>query len=128
MRAELNHIIVPARDKWASAEFLAGILGLKAGPQWAHFVPVRTSNGVTLDYADAKDVRPQHYAFLLGEEEFDAALARIKDAGIAYYADFSRQQRGNINHHYGGRGVYFDDPDGHLLEIITRPYGAAPEG
>jgi catechol 2,3-dioxygenase-like lactoylglutathione lyase family enzyme len=127
MGVELNHIIIPAKDKRASAQFLAGVLGLQAGPEWSHFVPVRTSNGVTLDYADAVEFRPQHYAFLVSEEEFDSALARVKSAGIAFYADFTRSGRGEINHLYGGRGFYFDDPNGHLLELITRPYGATPE-
>ena len=127
MTVELNHTIIPATDKRASAKFLADILGLEAGPEWSHFVPVRTSNGVTLDYSDATDFRRQHYAFLVSESEFDAALSRIKTAGIAFYADFNRAGRGQINHLYGGRGVYFDDPDGHLLEIITRPYGPTPE-
>lgn len=127
MAVELNHIIVPAKDKQASAEFLAGILGLEAGPQWSIFVPVRTSNGVTLDYVDADQFRPQHYAFLVSDTEFDSALSRIQSAGIQFYADFDRAGRGEINHLYGGRGFYFDDPNGHLLELITRPYGATPE-
>jgi catechol 2,3-dioxygenase-like lactoylglutathione lyase family enzyme len=127
MAVELNHTIIPAKDKWASAKFLADILGLEAGPEWSRFVPVRASNGVTLDFADATEFRRQHYAFLVSEQEFDAALARIKNAGVAFYADFNRDGCGQINHLYGGRGVYFDDPDGHLMEIITRPYGAIPE-
>lgn len=127
MAVELNHTIIPAKDKWESAKFLAGILGLEAGPEWSHFVPVRTSNGVTLDFADAAEFRRQHYAFLVNEEEFDAALSRIKNAGVAFYADFNRAGRSEINYLYGGRGVYFDDPDGHLMEIITRPYGPTPE-
>jgi catechol 2,3-dioxygenase-like lactoylglutathione lyase family enzyme len=126
MTIELNHTIVPARDKRASAKFLADILGLEAGPEWSHFVPVRTSNGVTLDYADATDFRRQHYAFLVSEQEFDAALSRIKEAGATFYADFNRDGRGQINHLYGGRGFYFDDPDGHLMEIITRPTARLP--
>ena len=127
MTVELNHTIIPATDRWKSAKFLAGILGLEAGPEWSRFVPVRTGNGVTLDFADATEFRRQHYAFLVSEEEFDAALARIKSAGVAFYADFNRAGRGEINHLYGGRGLYFDDPDGHLLELITQPYGAIPE-
>jgi len=125
MTVELNHTIIPAKDK--SAKFLADILGLEAGPEWSHFAPVRTSNGVTLDFADAAEFRRQHYAFLVTEQEFDAALSRIKRAGIAFYADCNRDARGQINHLYGGRGCYFDDPDGHLMEIITRPYGPTPE-
>jgi catechol 2,3-dioxygenase-like lactoylglutathione lyase family enzyme len=127
MGVELNHIIIPAKDKWASAEFLAGILGLPAGPQWAGFVPVRTGNGVTLDYADSARFRPHHYAFLVSDAEFDAALSRMRDADVAFYADFNRDGRGEINRLYGGRGVYFDDPNGHLFELITRPYGPVPE-
>jgi catechol 2,3-dioxygenase-like lactoylglutathione lyase family enzyme len=127
MSVELNHIIIPARDKFASAAFLAGILGLEVGPPWAGFIPLRLSNGVTLDYAESEDVRPHHCAFLVGEAEFDAALARLRAAGIAFYADFRRDGRGEINHLYGGRGVYFDDPSGHLLELITRPYGETPQ-
>jgi catechol 2,3-dioxygenase-like lactoylglutathione lyase family enzyme len=127
MAIELNHTIIPAHDKWASARFLAGILGLEAGPEWARFVPVRVG-GVTLDFADAAaDFRPQHYAFLVGDAEFDAALAHIREAGVAYYADPARSGRGEINHLYGGRGFYFEDPNGHLLELITRPYGPQPE-
>ena len=90
MAVELNHLIIPAKDKWASAKFLADILGLEAGPEWSHFVPVRTNNGVTLDYADAVEFRRQHYAFLVSESEFDTALSRIKSAGIGFYADFNR--------------------------------------
>src|SRR2546423_10045827 len=80
MSVELNHTIIPARDRWASAKFLADILNLEAGPEWGHFAPIRTANGVTLDFADREDFRPQHYAFLVSEAEFDAALARIRPA------------------------------------------------
>lgn len=121
--AALNHIIIPAKDKDASAEFLAGILGVEAGRQWGPFRPVQTSNGVTLDFVDSPDVRTQHYAFLVSDREFDDAFERIRQAGVAYYADPRRSSRGEINHHWGGRGVYFDDPNGHLLELITKPYG-----
>lgn len=121
--AALNHIIIPARDKDASAQFLAEILGVKPEGQWGPFRPVKTSNGVTLDFVDSKDVRTQHYAFLVDDKEFDAAFDRLKQAGITYYADPHKNDRGRINHHWGGRGVYFDDPNGHLLELITKPYG-----
>ena len=121
--AELNHIIIPARDKQASAKFLADILGVTAGAQWGPFIPVRTANGVTLDFVDSKDVRTQHYAFLVDDKEFDAGLARLMKDGIKIYAGPHKELPGEINHHDGGRGLYFDDPDGHNLEIITRPYG-----
>ena len=128
MSIELNHTIIPAKDKWASAKFLADILNLEAGPEWGHFVPVKTENGVTLDFADSTDFNQRHFAFLVSEPEFDAALARIRAAGVKHYANFRRERPGEINHLYGGRGVYFDDPNGHLLELITRPYGPTPEG
>jgi catechol 2,3-dioxygenase-like lactoylglutathione lyase family enzyme len=115
--AALNHIIVPAKDKDTSAKFLGDILGVG---------PVQTSNGVTLDFVDSKDVRTQHYAFLVTDEEFDASFGRIKQAGLTYYAGPHKEGKGEINHHWGGRGVYFEDPDGHLLELITKPYGELP--
>jgi len=127
MAVELNHTIIPARDKRASAKFLADILNLEAGPEWGHFVPVRTANGVTLDFDEREDFRPQHFAFLVGEAEFDTALARIRAGGIRHYATPRRERPGEINHRYGGRGVYFDDPNGHLMELITQPYGDKPE-
>jgi catechol 2,3-dioxygenase-like lactoylglutathione lyase family enzyme len=124
---QLNHIIIPAKEKWTSAKFLAAILGLEPGPQWGPFVPIRTSNGVTIDFVDAGHFEPYHCAFLVSDVEFDAALAHLRDQRLVFYADFSRKQPGEINHLYGGRGVYFDDPNGHLLELITQPYGTAPE-
>ncbi|MGH3754414.1 MAG: VOC family protein [Pseudonocardiaceae bacterium] len=122
MSVELNHTIIWARDKVKSAAFLA----LPAGKQWGPFVPVQVSNGVTLDYADAADIQSQHYAFLLNEDEFDAALTRIQESGLAYYADPYHRHPGEINHNYGGRGVYVNDPDGHNMELMTAPYGAIP--
>ena len=127
MSIELNHTIIPAKDKWASARFLAEILNREAGPEWGRFVPVKTDNGVTLDFADATDFQPRHFAFLVSEAEFDTALARIRAQDVKHYATPRRERPGEINHRYGGRGVYFDDPDGHLMEIITRPYGPIPE-
>lgn len=128
MSVELNHTIVRVRDKQESARFLADLLDLEVGEEWGPFVPVSTSNGVTLDFATApaESVIGQHYAFLISEEEFDAAFARIRGAGITYYADPHRERPGEINHLYGGRGLYFLDPSGHYMEIITRPYGDAP--
>jgi catechol 2,3-dioxygenase-like lactoylglutathione lyase family enzyme len=124
MTVQLNHTIVAARDKRAAAEFLAGILGLEVGPQYGPFLPVETGNEVTLDFADAEEITPQHYAFLVSEEEFDAIFGRIEAAGIPYYADPGHRREGQINRNDGGRGVYFPDPNGHNLEIITRPYGS----
>src|SRR2546430_10567071 len=126
MAVELNHTIVHAKDKRESAEFLAGILGLEVGAEWGPFIPVATANGVTLDFATvaADQIRTQHYAFLISEQEFDASFERIKQAGITYYADPHGQRPGEINHNDGGRGLYFIDPSGHGMEIITRPYGS----
>jgi len=120
MTVELNHIIVPARDKLASARFLAGILGLRAGPPLGPFIPIRVGNAVTLDYADATDFHSHHCAFLVGDEEFDAAFARIRSEAIPFYADPQHTRPGEINHHNGGRGFYFEDPNGHNMELLTR--------
>lgn len=121
MTTELNHTIVPATDKHASAAFLAGILGLAVGAETGPFVPVRLGNAVTLDYLDAPAERivSQHYAFLMSDAEFDAAFARVQDLGLDYWADPMHDQPGRINHSYGGRGVYLADPDGHNLELMT---------
>ncbi|MFF1793454.1 VOC family protein [Kitasatospora sp. NBC_01246] len=126
MTIQLDHTIVHARDNRESAAFLAAILGLEVGTAWGPFVPVATGNGVTLDFASvpAEAIAPQHYAFLVSDEEFDAAFARIEAGGIAYYADPQLKLPGEINRHHGGRGLYFFDPAGHGMEIITRPYGS----
>ncbi|MDB5705094.1 MAG: glyoxalase/bleomycin resistance/extradiol dioxygenase family protein [Sphingomonas bacterium] len=124
MPVELNHTIVWCRDKQTSAAFLAGILGRPDPKPFMQFMVVDLDNGVSLDFMEKQgDVALQHYAFLLGEEDFDAAFARIRAAGLDHWADPARTKPGEINHHDGGRGVYFPDPNGHLLEIITRPYG-----
>jgi catechol 2,3-dioxygenase-like lactoylglutathione lyase family enzyme len=115
MPVELNHTIVSASEPSVSAGFMADILG---------FV-VTTSNDVSLDFLKADDaITPQHYAFLLSEEEFDEVFGRITSLGLDHWADPGKRQPGAINHNDGGRGVYFEDPDGHILEIITRPYGS----
>ncbi|MFC9974173.1 VOC family protein [Spirillospora sp. NPDC127200] len=123
MSVRLDHIIIPATDKRASAEFLARILGVEAGEQWGPFVPVRTGNGVTLDYMDSSDFRRHHCAFLVPEDDFDGVLARIKESGARFYARPDGGGPGEINTNDGGRGVYFDDPDGHHMEVLTVPYG-----
>lgn len=125
MAVQLNHTIVAARDAQRSAEFLTAVLGLDSPVHFGPFVTVETANAVTLDYLDTDDeVVPQHYAFLISEEEFDQVFARIRERDLPYWADPARRRSGEINHNDGGRGVYFPDPDGHLLEIITRPYGS----
>jgi catechol 2,3-dioxygenase-like lactoylglutathione lyase family enzyme len=127
MKVELNHTIVAATDKQASADFVAGILGLEVGAPWGPFQPVALSNGTTLEYLDSAEVHPQHYAFLIDDQDFDDVFGRVRTAGVTYYADPFLRQPGEVNHNYGGRGVYFHDPDGHLLEVVTRPYGPSPE-
>ncbi|EDY43810.1 VOC family protein [Streptomyces sp. SPB074] len=128
MPITLDHTIVHARDNRESAEFSAGLLGLEITAEWGPFIAVALSNGVTLDFATipAEHIAPQHYAFLVSEEEFTAAYARIERRGIEHYADPHRRQPGTINHNDGGRGVYFTDPSGHYLELITVPYGGTP--
>ena len=124
MAVKLNHTIVWVRDKRVSANFLAELLGLPAPVPFGPFLGVQTANEVTLDYHDKDgEIARQHYAFLVGEAEFDAIFGRIRERGLTYWADPGRTQAGEINTHDGGRGVYFQDPSGHLLEIITRPYG-----
>lgn len=125
MVVELNHTIVSAHDSEASAAFLAEILGLAAPGRFGPFATVVTANGVTLDFMDTDGrVHPQHYAFLISEDEFDEILGRVRDRDLPFWADPGRRQPDRINTADGGRGVYFEDPDGHLLEIITRPYGS----
>jgi catechol 2,3-dioxygenase-like lactoylglutathione lyase family enzyme/ketosteroid isomerase-like protein len=117
---ELNHTIVRASDKAASAAFLAGILRLPVGEPIGPFVPVALSNGVTLDFMDVDTVPREHYAFLIDEAEFDAAFERIRESGTEFWADPDRRRPGETNTMNGGRGVYFADPDGHNMELLTR--------
>jgi catechol 2,3-dioxygenase-like lactoylglutathione lyase family enzyme len=125
MAVQLNHTIVEARDQRATVDFLTTILGLERDPPLAQFLPVTTSNDVTLDVMETSQetITPQHYAFLVSEAEFDQIFGRIQRAGLDYWADPAHRRPGEINHNDGGRGVYFDDPNGHNLEILTRPYG-----
>lgn len=125
MSIRLNHTIVNCRDQQKSAAFLTEILGLRPATRFGHFLVVQADNDVSLDFAETTgSVTPQHYAFLVSEAEFDATFDRVRQRDLTYWADPSRTQRLAINHRDGGRGVYFEDPDGHLLEILTRPYGS----
>lgn len=127
MSVELNHTIVWCSDKARSAEFLTGILGLRPARTFLHFLVVDLANKVSVDfYQKDGPVAPQHYAFLVDDATFDAAYARIRDGFVAHWADPARTRPGEINTYYGGRGLYFEDPDGHLMEIITTPYGEGP--
>lgn len=127
MTVELNHTIVAARDAEAAARWFAELFGLDAPMQFGPFWQVDTANRVSLDFAsvgDDRDIVPQHYAFLISEEEFDQIYGRIVERGMEHWADPRASRPGEINHHDGGRGVYFQNADGHFLEIITRPYGS----
>lgn len=127
MTVSLNHTIVHAHDKHASAHFLVDILGLEPPTTYGPFVVVQVANGVSLDYADDHGTpHAQHYAFLVSEEEFDEIRARIEARGLTYWADPFHRRAGQINTADGGRGLYWADPNGHNLEIITVPYGGWP--
>ncbi|MEE1751382.1 VOC family protein [Streptomyces sp. SP18CS02] len=121
---QLNHTAVFAKDRSLSAEFIATILGLEVGHPFGPFLPVDLGNGVTLDYYEMQDepIQSQHYAFLVPDAQFDTMIARLDALGVTYYADPSHGEPGRINRLFGGRGAYFDDPDGHNMEIMTRPY------
>jgi catechol 2,3-dioxygenase-like lactoylglutathione lyase family enzyme len=122
--AELNHTIVWCSDKAVSSRFLTEILGLPPARTFFHFLVVDMANGVSLDfYQKEGSASPQHYAFLVSDDEFDYAFGRIEERGLDFWADPARSKPGEINTHFGGRGVYFADPDNHLLELITKPYG-----
>jgi catechol 2,3-dioxygenase-like lactoylglutathione lyase family enzyme len=124
----LNHTIVWCRDKNVSARYLTEALGLDDAKPWGPFMIVEMANGVSLDYHEfydpAGEILPQHYAFLVTEHDFDVIFGRIQACGQDYWADPGLSAKGEINDNDGGHGVYFQDPDRHLLEIITRPYGS----
>jgi catechol 2,3-dioxygenase-like lactoylglutathione lyase family enzyme len=120
MSIEINHMIVPAKDRKASARFLGDILGVEPGPVVIpHFEPVKVGS-VTLDFMDSAEVQSMHIAFVVDDATFDRAHKLLEDRGTRTFADPARSQPGEINHRFGGRGVYFDDPDGHFFELMTR--------
>ena len=125
MGVQLNHTIVHATDRVASANFMAEILGLAEPRPFGPFIVVDTANGVSLDFISAApdEITVEHYAFLVSEAEFDQIFGRIQARKLDHWADPHAQRPGEINRNDGGRGVYFRDPSGHVLEIITRPYG-----
>jgi hypothetical protein len=124
MSVELNHTIVYAKDKRESAVFLSEILELPEPVALGPFLEVKTANGVDLAFMNHPGpIEAQHYAFLLSEAEFDAAFGRIRERSLDYWADPAKKRRGEINNNDGGRGVYFHEPSGHFLEILTVPYG-----
>jgi len=124
MAVKLNHTIVHARDKRASAQFFAEVFGLAKPRPFGPFLEVDADNEVTLAFIEtSEEIQIQHYAFLVSEAEFDEIFGRVTSRGLDYWADPRHSSKGEINHNDGGRGVYFNDPAGHYLEIITRPYG-----
>lgn len=122
MAVQLNHTIVPVRDKKEGAAFIAEILGLAPPQPFGPFMCVETANGVSLDYDDRWEPVGAHYAFLVSEDEFDAIFTRVKERGLTYWADPMHQLEGQLNDN--GRGFYFNDPSGHNMEVLTRPYGS----
>lgn len=129
MAVQLNHTIAWCSDQKRSADFLTSILGLPAPRRFMHFLVVDLANNVSIDFFETTEhIAIQHFAFLVSEQEFDAALARLKAIGADIWADPARLQHSEINTHDGGRGLYFLDPDGHMLEMITRPYGSGSPG
>lgn len=127
MSIAFNHTIVAARDRSESANFLTELFGLPPAVEFGHFLVVALDHGASLDYAEVPAdvaIHPQHYAFLVSESDFDAIYGKIRERALEHWADPRGQHPGEINHHDGGRGVYFQDPSGHYLEIITRPYGS----
>jgi catechol 2,3-dioxygenase-like lactoylglutathione lyase family enzyme len=124
MAVQLNHTIVWARDNKKAADFFTELFGLPEATAWGPFMIVEMANGVSLDYHTVDgDIASQHYAFLVSDDEFDEIFGRIQEQQLTYWADPMLSRKGEINHNDGGRGVYWQDVDGHLLEIITVPYG-----
>ncbi|BBZ42970.1 VOC family protein [Mycobacterium parmense] len=127
MTVSFNHTIVASRDKHESAEFLAELFGLPSPKPFGHFMVVELAHGASLDYSDVaegSDIARQHYAFLVSEQEFDTIYGKISSRGLQHWADPGATRPAEINHNDGGRGVYFLDPSGHAMEILTRPYGS----
>lgn len=125
---ELNHTIVPAHDKVASAKFLAKILGLEYKGAWGHFAPVKINESLTLDFDNRKTFESHHYAFKVSENDFKSIFERIKAEGVAYGSGPGSQEDMKINTWNQGRGVYFKDPNGHVMELLTQNYSTTAPG
>lgn len=127
MSVSFDHTIVPSTDREASAEFYSSVLGLPAPRREGPFAALDLGNDVAIYIAGwDREVSPQHYAFLVSEREFDAVHGRLVELGQDFWADPHTELPGQVNHDDGGRGVYFRDPDGHFLEVITVRYGGRP--
>ena len=125
MTIELNHTIVPSHDNEASARFYQDLFGFEYDGPLGHFAPVRiSSQALTLDFDTRENFHSQHYAFKVSEAEFDEIFGRVQALQLRYGSGPMTPEDGEINHWNGGRGVYFRDPNGHLLELLTRDYTA----
>ncbi|KAA5835147.1 VOC family protein [Saccharopolyspora hirsuta] len=124
MPATFNHTIIASKDRTESAAFYREILEAAEAPSWGPFTNIQLDGGVLLQFAEppVEEIQMQHYAFLVDDELFDRAYARLQRKGIEHWADPQQTRPGEINHEHGGRGVYFLDPAGHALELLTRPY------
>jgi catechol 2,3-dioxygenase-like lactoylglutathione lyase family enzyme len=121
MTIQLNHTIIPSHDKEAAAAFFARIFGLDYTGLAGHFAPVQVNDALTLDFDDADRFESHHYAFHVDEASFDEIFGRLQDEDVAYGSGPRSPEDGRTNSRNGGRGVYFRDADGHLLELLTRP-------
>lgn len=115
----LDHTIVPAKDKLASAQFFAEIFGLNVKPGDGYFAQVQVNDNLTFDFADETEPQSHHYAFHISDAEFDAIYQRVKSKGLPYGSGPYNHTDGKIYTRRGGRGFYFEDPNGHLLEVMT---------
>ncbi|WP_077800447.1 VOC family protein [Streptomyces sp. JHA26] len=123
MAATFNHTIIAAEDREESARFFRELLEAPAAPSWGPFTNVQLADGVLLQFAEPPvEIQMQHYAFLVDDDLFDRAYRRLRDRGIEHWADPQMRRPGETNTEHGGRGVYFKDPSGHAIELITRPY------
>lgn len=125
MSIDFNHTLVHVRDIWSAAHEVGGVLGLPEPTAYGPFAVLQFDNGASLDFMqDSGHITPQHYAFLVGEDDFDRIWDRLRSQRRQWWADPFKSRPGEINHGDGGRGLYWEGPDGHWLEIITRPYGS----
>lgn len=122
MPVHLDHTIVPVHNKEASARWFAEIMGLEYKGPWGHFAPVQIDEHLSLDFDDAEEFQTVHYAFIVTDPEFDAILGRVQGKQIVYGSGPFESEDMQINHRHQGRGFYFKDPNGHLLEVITHTY------
>lgn len=121
--ARFNHTIIASTDRHASARFFRELFEAKEAPSWGVFANILLEDGVLLQFAEPPvEIQMQHYAFLVDDDLFDRAYARIRERGLEHWADHQRTRPGETNTEHGGRGVYFFDPSGHGIEMITRPY------